>query len=66
MLKKPANKRRPLFGLSDLSSLSGFWLNETYQMNQIDPSRLSRAVFRILSESLRHDLLPETPHIMTA
>ncbi len=36
MLKKPSSKRRPLFGLSGLSSLSGFWLDETNQMNQIN------------------------------
>jgi len=33
MLKKAASIRRPLFGLS---SLSGFWLDETNQMNQIN------------------------------
>ena len=54
MLKKSASIRGPLFGLSRLSSLSGFWLdetnqmsqinqtNKTNQMNQIDSSRLSR------------------------
>jgi hypothetical protein len=35
--------KRPLFGLSGLSSLSGFWLGETYQMNQINQTdRASR------------------------
>jgi hypothetical protein len=32
----PASVRRPLFGLSGLSSLSGFWLGEPNQMNQIN------------------------------
>ena len=47
--------KRPLFGLSGLSSLSGFWLGETYQMNQINqtdrPSFSKSDVFSILPET---------------
>jgi hypothetical protein len=42
MLKKPSRGRKLLFGLFGLSRLSGFGLNETIQMNQINPSRSSR------------------------